>query len=136
MSMNRGVQDDSGNILRHTTLVVDDEKLVCDLIEMVLSEAGFDVLSAEDIPACLETLESQPGRVKLVILDRSIPGGDAIQLVERFHRELGALPILITSGYYADEKVESLVAQGKAAFLQKPFRPDELLNLVNRLLRN
>ena len=121
--------------LQGTLVVVDDEKIVRDYIRMVLVEDGYDVFTATSSGQCFQELEGSEKPIRLVILDRLIPGEDVVAMAQRFHREYAETPVLLTSGFNADERVEALLNEGWISFLQKPFHPSELLQEVKRLIR-
>jgi DNA-binding response OmpR family regulator len=127
--------DSSGPKSGATLLVVDDEPVVRDYLVTVLGEKGYRVLTATSSGQFFEDLEAVEESIRLVILDRSIPGEDSIKMADRFHRQRGAPRVLLTSGFKADTAVRALLEQDWASFLQKPFHPDELLDVVGRLIR-
>jgi DNA-binding response OmpR family regulator len=118
-----------------TLLVVDDEPVVRDYLVTVLGERGYRVLTATSSGQFFEELDRMEESIRLVILDRSIPGEDSIKMADRFHEHLGEPRVLLTSGYEADNAVLSLLEKDWASFLQKPFHPDELLDVVGRMTR-
>jgi len=118
-----------------TLLVVDDEPVVRDYLVTVLGERGYRVLTATSSGQFFEELDRVEGSIRLVILDRSIPGEDSIKMAGRFHERLGEPCVLLTSGYEADNAVLTLLEKDWAFFLQKPFHPDELLDVVGRMTR-
>jgi CheY-like chemotaxis protein/two-component sensor histidine kinase len=102
-------------------LVVDDEKVVRELLARMLREQGYDVVVAGSAREARELGE----RWDLLLTDIVMPDTDGVQL----SREIDARHVLFISGY--DQ--EALVASD-AAFLQKPFSRDELTRAVRALL--
>ena len=107
MTTKGGRSSDSGSGV--TLLVVDDEPVVRDYLVTVLGEKGYRVLTATSSGQFFEELESVQESIRLVILDRSIPGEDSIKMADRFHRRLGQPRVLLTSGYKADTAVRTLL---------------------------
>jgi two-component system, cell cycle sensor histidine kinase and response regulator CckA len=109
-------------------LVVDDEAIARRFVERALTQAGFEVILANDGEEALELLRLAPRKVGLVVTDLVMPGmgGHAFAL------EVAALPspppVLYMSAYEAP--------QGEMAkrFLQKPFSPEALVDAVRGLL--
>ena len=108
-------------------LIVEDEAAVRDLVARVLDRAGYEVLAAEDGPAALRIVDSDPSPIDLVLSDVVMPGMSGIELV----RELGVrrpdLRVLLMSGY-TEESV--LQPEGRIELLPKPFTDEELLARV------
>ena len=112
-----------------TVLVVDDEPLVLTMMETILSEYGYKVLSAGSGQKALTILTREDTQVDLVITDLVMPGMSGRELVEQIrHLNLSA-KILCTSGYMMplDKKAE-------ATHLRKPFTSVELLAKVRRVI--
>jgi len=115
-------------------VVVDDEKVVRDYIKMVLKENGFRVITAMNSRRFLESQQGISEKIKLVILDRTIPGEDSIQMAMHFHKKFEEIPVLLTSGYSVDEKTEALLDNEWVSFLPKPFQLFELLAAIDKLM--
>lgn len=114
-------------------LVVDDDPLVCELIQNILLEVRFDAVCVGDDRAAYRLLPTLPTFQAMVVdvnLGRGATGFD----VARFARQIiPGLPVLYVTGEASPEafRVHSVPGGG---FLQKPFDADELLAaLVSRL---
>src|SRR4051812_23368424 len=111
-----------------TILVVDDEAIARRFLERALTHEGYEVMLANDGEGALTLLRTTKRKVNLVITDLVMPGmgGHAFAL------EVATLPspppVLYISAYEAP--------QGEMAkrFLQKPFKPDTLVEAVRGLL--
>jgi CheY-like chemotaxis protein len=106
-------------------LVVDDEPAIRALLQRILAQAGYQVLSAENGKQALEALDAA-GAVDLVLSDLVMPvmGGEALSEALRAR---GGPPLLVMSGY----------SPGNSAFpsiLSKPFTPKELLEKVREVI--
>jgi signal transduction histidine kinase len=116
-----------------TVLVVDDDANVSRVAERMLASAGLEVLTAAEGSEALEIWRERGG-VDLVLLDLHMPGlsGEATC---RALRELDpdAL-VLFTSGYPEQEASDLLVDARHSAFIQKPYRTEQLLAKVRALL--
>lgn len=117
-----------------TILVVDDSASIRQVSKMVLTGKGFEVLTAEDGMDALKQLNGK--KVHLIISDLNMPNMDGLTLL----KQVKTLPdyrftpfVMLTT-----ESGESFMSQGKAAgakaWMVKPFQPDNLLNVVNKLL--
>ena len=117
-----------------TILLVDDEALVRDLGERILSKVGYTILTAANGIDALDLYRKEGKQIDLVILDLIMPkmGGEGC-LRELLKIDPG-LKILIASGYAADAAAGNPLALGARAFVTKPFRFKELLGQVRKVL--
>jgi CheY-like chemotaxis protein len=113
-------------------LVVDDNKVIRQLIRVNLELEGFEVVTASDGAECLEIVHRICPDV--ITLDVVMPRLDGISTATRLRDDArtGHLPVAIISACTQYE-VESGLAAGVDAFLSKPFEPAELVRLVRRL---
>jgi CheY-like chemotaxis protein len=108
-------------------LVVEDEFLVREMIVEELTRAGFDVVqagSAEDALALVLTC----GRIDLLFTDIRLPGMNGWQLAQRIRGQFAEMPIIYASGY--SDEVNPLP---RSKFLQKPYRPSQVLQAAGNL---
>jgi len=113
-------------------LVIDDDRLLCELVRTTFELEGYDVETAYDVIEAERVLAGS--RPDAILLDIGLPGIDGIFYLERL-RETPAtkrIPIVAISG--SDEAGRSSRAAGANAFLRKPFSPLELLALVTPLI--
>jgi CheY-like chemotaxis protein len=112
-------------------LLVEDETAVQDIIGRALVGKGYQVLTASDGVTALALLEQTSP--DLIILDIYLPTLDGRRVVHEYRQRPGPqAPILvITGGGYAAERAAAL---GAAGALDKPFRLQELLTTVARLI--
>jgi DNA-binding NtrC family response regulator len=113
-------------------VVVDDEKIVLDSCERVLTSEGFEVLLATSVDDALKILETQIPAVLLI--DVKMPGRDGMSLMEEIKKTLPDLPIVVMSGYPTNETISESVKKGAACFIAKPFTPDELIETIRQVL--
>ena len=117
-----------------TILTVDDSVSIRQMVTVILQGAGFSVLEAVDGADGLEKAKSRP--INLVLTDQNMPRMDGISLVKALRGlpQYRATPILMLT----TESGDAMKAQGKAAgatgWLVKPFNPQRLLEVVNKVL--
>ncbi|HSJ98057.1 MAG TPA: response regulator, partial [Myxococcota bacterium] len=114
---------------RARVLVVDDDPAVRELGAEMLARAGFEVLCAEGGAAALALIEGgEP--IDAVLLDLAMPdlGGEATFLRLRASRP--GLPVVLVSGYDAEQASQRFVARGLDGFLRKPFEPEQIAAAV------
>ncbi|HYT33419.1 MAG TPA: response regulator [Ktedonobacteraceae bacterium] len=117
-----------------TILVVENEVSNRILIERVLSTRGYFCLTASNGREALEILDQQ--RVDLILTDLSMPvldGYRTMQLI-RARPALANVPIVAVTAYALNDENEAAMQIGCNEYLTKPFKPRQLLEVVDRLL--
>jgi PAS domain S-box-containing protein len=114
-------------------LVVDDEETVRSVASLVLERYGFEVMTANDGEEAVEVYKEHRDRIRLVLLDMTMPrmGGE-----ETFKALVELNPnvrILLSSGYNEQEAIGRFAGSGLAGFIQKPYTPTELVNVVRKI---
>ena len=117
-------------------LVVDDEPMALVLAKRVLTEAGFEVVTAESGFECLDIFRKQPHHFDLILLDLSMPFMDGEETFVRLRNINPAVAVLLSTGFMAQERLDRMIAAGMAGFLRKPHRPDEVVAHVRSVLES
>jgi len=113
-------------------LVVDDEKEICDLIEIYLNQEGYQVTKRNDATNILVDINAN--KIDLVILDVMMPDLDGFEALEII-RKMYNLPVIFLSAKTADsDKIEGLL-KGADDYVTKPFNAKELMARVKAQLR-
>ena len=111
-----------------TILVVDDEKPIRTLIALILRSAGHAVIAASNGVEGVAVFRSSPDRFDIILTDLKMPVLNGHQLVKLVRQTSASAKIICMSGY-TDEPIPA-----STEFLQKPFTPDVLRALVDKLL--
>lgn len=116
-------------------LVVDDEESVRSVVAELLKQIGFQVHTAHDGTSALELYRELGEEIDAVILDMTMPdmGGDAV-FGELCRIDRNAM-VILTSGYSEHEVTEGLESGSFAGFIQKPYRPEVLMQKVFEALK-
>lgn len=117
-----------------TILIVENEVSNRILIERVLSTRGYRCLSASNGREALEILDHE--QVDLILTDLSMPvldGYRATQLI-RARPGLANIPIVAVTAFALSDAGEAARQIGCTEYLTKPFKPRQLLEVVDRLL--
>jgi CheY-like chemotaxis protein len=124
----RCVDDAAGRVL-----VVDDNKVIRQLIRVNLELEGFEVVTAADGAECLDVVHQV--RPDVITLDVVMPRIDGLRAAERLRADPRTqhLPIAIVSACNRTD-VEGGERARVDAFLEKPFEPADLIRLVRRLM--
>ncbi len=120
-------------------LLVEDNELNQEIATVILSEAGFQVETAENGRKAVEMVsQSQPGHFQLVLMDVQMPvmsGYEATKLIRRLeNRELANIPILaMTANAFEEDKQEALRV-GMNGHISKPINIKKLLETLDHVL--
>ena len=124
----------NGSLIASEILVVDDESDIRDLICGILSDEGYETRAAGDSDAALAAVRAR--RPQLVVLDIWLQGSrlDGIQVLDALKREQPDLPVVMISGHGTIETAVASIKKGAYDFVEKPFKADRLLHVVERAL--
>lgn len=116
-------------------LIVDDDKRVLKVGERILSRAGYTVITAEDGRLGLHLFRQRQNDIDAVLLDMTMPqlsGQETFKVMNELRPEV---PVLLTSGYTSGDTLDGFTADRRpAGFIQKPYRPYELLKKIEDLI--
>jgi CheY-like chemotaxis protein len=116
-------------------LLVEDDPMVSMTAVSTLKSFGYDVTLARDGQAAIEQVAAHPRRFQLVLLDLRMPGLSGEATFARLRELDPALPVLIWSGYGAEQDVDAMIRRGAVGFVQKPYRVAELSRIVADKIR-
>ncbi|CCE07789.1 putative two-component response regulatory protein [Bradyrhizobium sp. STM 3843] len=109
-------------------LVVDDQKDVRAMISMVLRVNHFDVVEAASASAGLQVFRETP--CDAAIVDVFLGDANGLDLVARLREIVPDLPVVAVSGMTAFDGAALSEELTRVVYLQKPFRPAELMHAV------
>lgn len=109
-----------------TILLVDDEKYIIDVGEMMLKGLGYSILTATSGQKAIDIFKKQHDVIDLVILDLVMPdmGGEAV--FNEIRQIKSDIKVLFASGHYMSNHTRELLQSGSSGFLQKPFNLRQL----------
>ena len=115
-------------------MTVDDSASVRQMVAFTLKGAGYEVMEAVDGKDALSKVKASP--VKMVITDLNMPNMDGIELIRHLRSDAAFkfVPIvLLTTESQASKKQEGKAA-GATGWIVKPFKPEQLLKVVKKVL--
>lgn len=115
---------------RFSILLVEDDEALREAVAMTLGCAGHAVTCVDGGPAALAQLER--ASFNLVLSDLRMDPMDGIELLRAIRARWPNLPVLLMTAYGDIERAVAAMQAGACDFMQKPFRPDELLERVAR----
>lgn len=123
-------------IMRKRVLVVDHSPLARSLAQTILAGAGYDVREAANGEEALAVLGAE--RIDLVVSEIEMPGLDGIELLKEMKSDTarGAIPFVALTTESGRHRIEQGRKEGAVLWIQKPYRPELLLDVVERHTRD
>lgn len=114
-------------------LTVDDSKTMRDMVSFTLKSAGFEVIEAEDGKDAISKLGSQ--KIDVVITDLNMPNMNGFELIRalRANPAYKFIPILMLTTEGDDAKKTEGKQAGATGWIVKPFNPEKLIQVVNKV---
>lgn len=114
-------------------LVVDDDRVILELVSIVLRSDGYNVQTARDGVDTLKLLETS--NPDLVILDYMLPGQNGLQVLNKIKEKFPEISVIIFTGMGNEDIAVRAMKAGAADYIMKPFRNHDLLERVASVLR-
>jgi CheY-like chemotaxis protein len=120
----------SARSLTGTVLIIDDDEGVRELARLTLEDVGAHVRLATTGEEALDIFRAHHPIIDLVLLDLTMPGMDSATTLRHLRNIEPTVRVLLTSGYSAADARERIGEPSADGFLQKPWRPSELVAKV------
>ena len=117
-----------------TVLLVEDEKMVRELAERILTEFGYKVLVAENGEVAKQIFEQQKEKIQIVVTDIIMPGISGRDLAAHIKKENPDIKLLYISGYSDEAILHHNKIDNGSEFLQKPFTAQKFVRRVRQIL--
>jgi len=115
-------------------LVVDDESIIRESLRDWLSDAGHQVLVAENGPQALEIVEKdKPG---IAIVDLVMPGMNGIELLKKAREVSSGIEVIIITAYASIPTAIAAIREGAYDYIEKPFSPEKVELLIGKLVEH
>ena len=118
------------NLKKRRVLIVDDENIVRELINGVLSKEGIEVMKASDGYEAIEIFKEHHSRLDLVILDMIMPGLKGDEVLKALREIRDDIKIIISSGFMSEDQRERLSLYRVDGFLDKPYKDTDVLAAI------
>jgi len=115
-----------------TVYVVDDDEAVRDSLQFLLEGAGYRVACYDSAESFLAGFDAKA--IACLVLDVRMPGKSGLELQELLLAQGHRLPIVFITGHGDVPMAVTTMKKGAMDFIEKPFKEDELLSLVERML--
>lgn len=120
--------------MRPQILVVDDDRGMCELLELGLAKRGFDVCSTTDPRKVLDLL--QQGALEAVVTDLNMPGKSGIDLTRQVVGNRPDLPVIVITAFGSMESAIEAMRAGAYDFVTKPLEVDTLALVLQRAIQH
>jgi DNA-binding NtrC family response regulator len=112
-------------------LVVDDDAIVIKSCTRILEAEGFEVKTVSGAQEAMEIIKGHS--FDMLLVDIKMPIRDGLFLMREVRKDHPDIPIIVMSGYPTPETIADSYKSGANQFIPKPFRPDELMNLIRQV---
>ena len=122
----------SGHETKGLALIVDDEPDVRKVVKMILTQAGYDTIEAEDGEKAIEAFKEGENSLLLsvIITDIRMPKINGIEAINYFQHAWPRVPLIVLTGFPDMEMALGFLKTGVVAYLVKPIEKEKLLNAV------
>jgi DNA-binding NtrC family response regulator len=114
-------------------MVVDDESIVGRRLKPALEKSGYEVEVYENGQSAMERIAAQP--FDIVVTDVRMDEIDGMQVLERVLATSPRTKVIIITGYATVELAREALIKGAFDFIAKPFKPDDLRNVIEKAKR-
>ncbi len=120
--------------MKNKILAVDDSVSVRKLVQFTLKSKGYQVTAAEDGQEALEMLDEK--EYDAIILDINMPRLDGLEFLKKIRSESAfeSIPVIMLTTEGQEEDKNKSLKLGASAYIVKPFKPTQLLRLVEDIL--
>ncbi|MGV3774648.1 MAG: response regulator [Verrucomicrobiales bacterium] len=117
-----------------TILFIEDEDLLLDLMQTLLEEKGYRVLTARDGQEGIAMFKQNQNQISLVVTDMGLPTLGGWEVFLQIRQNDPTAKVLLASGYMDPELKSKILKAGARDFVQKPYVPSELFTRIRRAL--
>lgn len=114
-------------------LLADDDTGIRSLIDTLLTDEGYDVVTAVDGREALDEIETRGRDFQVFLLDCTMPKLTGVELYREIRTSGLKTPVILISGYHEGLALDEIRSDPAAQFLRKPFSVDQLLEVVRAL---
>lgn len=119
----------------YKVLLVDDEKLLLDSLEIILSLNGMEIIGkASDGRGALQILEEKAADCDIALVDLNMKGMGGIELIKIMKEKFAHVKILVLTTFYDDKYITEAIAGGADGYLLKDSGKDAILGAVAQIL--
>lgn len=116
-------------------LVVDDSKVITDLVKLMLEKSGYDCIAVNSANDCVQLLQRE--KFDLVLLDIAMPGVSGLDVLDEIkndERQKGTRVVLFTASSPTETELEGYMAKGAVGLIRKPVKKETLIAQLEKYL--
>jgi len=116
-------------------LVVDDSKVITDLVKLMLEKSGYGCTAANSAKECMQLLQNE--KFDLVLLDITMPevsGLDLLDAMKNDERLKSTKVVVFTASSPTETELEDYMARGAVGLIRKPVKKDSLIAELEKYL--
>lgn len=121
--------------IKGTVLLAEDEEALRVFAQTVLTGAGLQVISARDGREAVEVFRQRQEEIGCVLLDLTMPRLSGIEALAEIRQIAPVVPVVVMSGYPPEDLAGRFAGESLVGIIQKPFRPDQLVDLMRKALK-
>ena len=121
--------DGKNGSVKGRILFLDDNEDTCELLDLVLGQAGYEIVIGRSIAEGLQLIKSKP--FDMILLDWVFPDGTGIELCQAIRESDGQTPIFFYTGIAQEQYIRSGLQAGAQGFFIKPVEIDTLLQTIS-----
>lgn len=125
---------EAGEHSKALIMIVDDEADILEYTESVLTNLGYEVITAVSGEEALEIFQQEERKIDLVITDATMPGMNGEQLCQQLYAIDRDVKLILSSGYDVNDVTEDMQSELLSGFIQKPYSPEKFTHEVYRVL--
>jgi len=115
-------------------LVMEDDETISTALEMILTEAGYDVDVAGTGENALEIFDQKP--IDLIIADLKLPGISGMEVIKRVKEKNPKVEVIVITGVGTQPIADEALELGAHDFLPKPFTDDQIKTAIDEALKH
>lgn len=117
-----------------TILLVEDEEMLLDLLDALLTEHGYHILRARDGVEAVEVYREHQSTISLVLSDMGLPRLGGWQAFQQMREINPRVKVILASGYLDPNLRKEMIEAGAVDFIQKPYIPEEILKRIRSVI--
>lgn len=117
-----------------TILLIDDEEIVINISEMMLTRLGYRVLKANSGHEGLQLFENNKSEIDLIISDLEMPNMNGMEVMNKLREIDPQIKVLLSSGALTDADEKDVMNKGFNGFIKKPYSINTLFEKTTELI--
>jgi CheY-like chemotaxis protein len=117
-------------------LLVEDEEMLLDLLQALLEESGYRVLTAKDGMEAVDIYKSHAEEISIVLSDMGLPKLGGWEAFRRMREVNPNVRCILASGYFDPDLRIEMIKEGAIDFIQKPYVPKVILAHINEAIHD